>query len=135
MKKRLSQKELAEIRKKELAKKELEFQIGRDLRIEDEKRKVAEKALENKNPFILGAVNFFGTMFFGYLAFGIIKFCFFRLRVLVSTLYPNTAFLKYLDVDSVVYVDTFFSVFHVAIWGISLIAVVRKKSPLDDWFS
>lgn len=119
MKKKFSRKELIELRKKELEKKELEFQLGRDLRLEDEKRNVNEKALEDKSPFILGCINFLGTMVLGYVAFILVKMSLARFLAYTPEVIPNVIF----------------AVFHVAIWGISIIAVVRKKSPLDDWFS
>ncbi|GAB5408423.1 MAG: hypothetical protein BalsKO_07880 [Balneolaceae bacterium] len=117
MKKKLSTKELAEIRKKELARKELEFQLGRDLRIEDEKRKVNENALKDKSPFIVGCINFLGTMVLGYVAFILVKMSSARFLAYTPEVIPNVIF----------------AVSHVVIWGISIIAVVRKKSPFDNW--
>ncbi len=121
MRKKLSREDLAEIRKKELSRKELEFQVGRDLKIEDRKREVTEKALEDKNPIILGCINFFGTMFFGYGIFVLLKFGLNRFLFLIPSMFVDTTLI-----------DAFFALFHILIWGMSVIAVIRKKSPFDD---
>ena len=87
--KKIIKNDLVELRKQELARKELEFQVGRDLRIESEKRDVIEKSLEDKNPFILGCINFFGTMFFGYLALGAVKFILWRYYARTAYRWPS----------------------------------------------
>ena len=121
MKKKISQKDLAELRKKELAKKEMEFEVGRDLKQGYEKMDFREKLFQNKSPQIIVAINFFGTLLIGYLLF---------LGLKIIIMLTNYYFSGFIPEE---FSSTFFPTLHVVIWGLSVIAVARRRSPYDDF--
>ena len=107
MKKKLSQKELAELRKREQHRKEMEFEVGRDLHIEFERQKAEENMFKDKNPWAIRAINFFGTLIVLYVPFW-----------LVSQLVPLGFITPYIK------------------WLIFILAVVsmfRKRSVVDEF--
>ena len=100
---------------KELDQKEFENELDRDLSDQYQKIGTREKFLEDKNPYVIGAINFFGTLFFTVGFYLAVKLLFLRFAM---------EFLAnvYAILDPLVY-------------GISLVlaivAVIRKESPLD----
>ena len=107
MKKKLSQKELAELRKREQHRKELEFQVGRDLHIEYGKQKAEDNMLKDKNPWAIRGINFLGTLIILYVPFWIVS--------MMISFGPFTPFIKWL----------------ILILGV--ISMLRKKSVLDEF--
>ncbi len=107
MKKKLSQKELAELRKREQARKELEFQVGRDLHIEYGKQTAENNMLKDKNPWAIRAINFFGTLIILYVPFWIVS--------MLIPFGPFAPFIKWL------------------ILILAVISMLRKKSVLDEF--
>lgn len=107
MKKKLSQKELAELRKREQHRKELEFQVGRDLHIEYGKQKADENMFKDKNPWAIRAINFFGTLIVLYIPFWI-----------VSMLVPFGPFAPYIKW---------------MIFTLAIISIFRKRSVVDEF--
>ena len=118
MKKKILKEDLVELRKKELSRKELEFQIGRDLKHEYVKKDAEEREMEGKSPLVIGIINFLGTvliLYFGYLIFWLFskQFLFFI---------PSTI------------TGPFFILLHAIIFLAGVISVFKKRSVLDIWF-
>jgi len=101
----------------ELDQKEFENELDRDLSHQYQKIKVHEKLLEGKNPYVIGMINFFGTLFFTLGVYLALKFLYIR----VSMGFLSKAFIL---IDPVVYIGSF---------GLSVVAVIKKKSPLDTF--
>ena len=109
MKKKVSPKELKELRRKEQARKELEFQIGRDLKIESERMDNEDRFFEDKNRFVIALINFFGTLMAGYI-------------------------LKFIMGFFIPFAGIFSGVFNVLIWGAAIVSAFRRRSLLDEFF-
>ncbi len=74
MKKKISREELIEIRKREQARKEMEFELGRELSQSFRVIDNYERLREGKNPYVLHSLNFFGTLGILYALYFIILF-------------------------------------------------------------
>lgn len=109
MKKKVSLQELKEIRRREQARKELEFQIGRDLKLESERMDAEDRFFENKNRYVIAAINFFGTLIVGYI-------------------------LKFVLGFFIPFIGLFGSAISVMIWLAAAISVFRRRSLLDEIF-
>lgn len=98
-----------------LDEKEFESELQRHLSLENRKNDSKEAFLKDKNIYVIGAINFFGTLFFS-LGFYILA---------------KIAIKWY----SLGYLGDFFLVLDPIVYGIALslaiIAVVKKQSPLD----
>ncbi len=104
---------------RKLKQKEFENELHKDLELEHRRQEAQEALYKNKNPYVIGLINFFGTLFLG---FGF----YFAVRMGVN--YVTGGFLH-----------TVFSVLnpvmYVIIIGLAVLAVVRKRSPLDSLFN
>lgn len=101
---------------RKLKQKEFENELHKDLKLEHQRQKAQESLYQNKNPYVIGLINFFGTLFLG---FGF----YFAVRMGVN--YISGGFLH--SVFAVLN-----PVMYVLIIGAAVVAVVRKKSPLDS---
>lgn len=106
----------------ELDQKELENEIGKDLASQYNRREAEEKLLEGKSIYVIGAINFFGTLFFSLVFYFIVRWIF-----------------NYMTMG---YASGIFAILNPLAYGISIVmsvaAVIKKKSPLDkilDWFA
>lgn len=108
MKKKISRKELAELRKREQARKEFESELDRDLKLRDRLDRVEESHFVNKNRFIIAAINFFGTLIILWIPYSIAN--------MIFPLGPISNVIKAI------------------ILTISVISAFRKKSLIENWF-
>lgn len=113
---KISREELSEIRKRELARKEFENEIGRDLKLKSEKMDVREQFLEDKNPWVLRAVIFFGTLACCYIAYFIVS---------IAMAFTGVAFLL-----GGMYIY-FKLLLHLSIWTLAAVSAVTGRSYLD----
>ncbi len=74
MKKKISQKELVELRKKEQARKEMEYELGRDLKLQGQQQDREERNNSTYNRAIIAAFNFFGTLIIFYAVYFLVLF-------------------------------------------------------------
>lgn len=112
-------KELVERRKKEQAERELQYDLNRDLEIQDRINEIAGLDEKKQNKFTVRAIIFLGTLIPLYLfLFGIL----FMVMVIFGPL------LALFEI-SLYWVDTFL---HILIWTVSAISVYRERSVLDD---
>ncbi|RNC79984.1 MAG: hypothetical protein ED557_12700 [Balneola sp.] len=74
MKKKISQEELSNLRKKEQARREMEYELRRDLKLGGKQEDIREKSYSNHNRLGIAAINFFGTLFIQYIIYFIILF-------------------------------------------------------------
>lgn len=112
-------KELVERRKKEQAERELQYDLNRDLEIQDRINEIAGLDEENQNKFTVLAIIFLGTLIPLYLFF--FGFLFMFIVVFGPVLALHDINLSW--------VDTFL---HILIWTVSVISVYRERSVLDD---
>lgn len=109
MKRKVSQKELAEIRRRAQERKELEFQIERDVKLESRRMDAEDRFFENKNRLVIAALNFFGTLMVGH-----------AIKAVVTFFNPLAGL--------------FSSAINVLILGIAIISAFRRRSLLDEFF-
>ena len=108
MKKKIKRSELVELRKKELERKEMEYQVGRDLKHKYDRIEAFEKILKNKNPWVIGAINFFGTLVICY--------------------FPYFAFSLFIDFGMAG------TILQIGFWVIAFISLIQKRSFLERFF-
>lgn len=97
----------------ELNEKEFESDIEKNLRVQELEREQREKLDEEYHPLVLMAINLFGNLMIGYILFFIVKWFMGQILGFMSSEFVSGIFL----------------LFHIAIWGMAIIAVVTKKSP------
>lgn len=103
----------------ELRRKELENEIGKDLKLEYSKLDYQERLHEGKNKHVVTAIYFFGTLFFCYVFY-------FLTRIIFNVLFGQA--LGFFDVDL-----SFLAIpIHAAFFIIAAISAVKKKSVLDN---
>lgn len=112
-------KKLAAQRKKELAERELEQGLYRDLRLEGLKNEQNAVREQNENKFVTAATLFFGTLGPLYLLLFAAKFFFMK---------PLGGGLDMLGVN----MTWIYPLLHGAIWIAAVVSVYRKRSVLDD---
>ncbi len=108
MRKKVSRKELAELRKRENARKEFESELERDLKLRDQLDRAEERHFADKNRFIIAAINFFGTLTILWIPYSI-----------ANMIFP---------------LGPFSNVIKAVILTISVISAFRKKSLIENWF-
>ena len=108
MKKKINRKELIEIRKREMYKKELESEIGRDLKLQDQLNEAEDRHFEDKNRYIIAAINFFGTL--------------------------TILWIPYMIANAIFPLGLFSNVLKAVILIISIISAFRRKSLIENWF-
>lgn len=99
----------------ELDKKEFENDLGKDLHLEYQKIDNHESLLRGKNKYAIAAINFFGTLFFPLIIYIGIK-----IMVRNSTAGFGSGIFTVLD-----------PLVYGVLLSLAVIAVVKKKSPLD----
>lgn len=99
----------------ELDQKEFENEIGRDLHSQYQRIEVKEKMHEDKNPFLIGAMNFFSTLFF----FGLLYFLV-KLNLNYYTLGFTIGFFNLMD-----------PFIKLAILFLSVNSVIQKRSAVE----
>lgn len=109
MKKRPNKEELARIRKREQSRKEMEFELGRDLNLKDQQQETEERFYANKNRFIIAGINFFGTL--------------------------TILFIPYMIANKVISLGVVSNPIMVLIIRISILSAFRKRSIIENWFS
>ena len=109
MRKKVDEEELKRIRKIQQARKELEFEIGRDLKHEFGRLETEDRMFADKNPYVIAAINFFGTLIIGY-----------ALYFVASVLFPL-----------ILFAGTYIKIF---IWGLSIASAFRRRSLLEKFF-
>lgn len=100
---------------RELDRKEFENEIGRDLHSQYQRINVHEKMHEDKNPYFIGAMNFFFTLFF----FGLLYFLV-KLILNYFTLGFTIGFFELMD-----------PFIHLAILILSISSVIHKRSAVE----
>ena len=103
----------------ELRRKELENEIGKDLKLEYSKMDYQERMHEGKNKYVLAATYFFGTLIICYFFFFIARFAF-------QILFGQA--IGFFSIDLTLLAIPI----HAAIFIIAAISAVKKKSVLDD---
>ena len=109
MKKKLSPQELERLRKQQAHRKEMEYLLKRDLTLESERRKTEELFYKDKNPLVIGGINFVFTIIFGYA-------------------------IKFIITRFVPFSSMFDPVFNVLIWGSAIVSAFLKKSLIERLF-
>lgn len=98
-----------------LDEKEFESELQRYLSHKDRKNDFREAFLKDKNPYVIAALNFFGTAFIILVFYWMIRFS--------------------IRVYSLGFLGDFFFVLDPLVYGVAIalgiIAVIKKKSPLD----
>ena len=112
-------KKLVERRRKEQAERELQYDLNRDLEIQDRINEIADLQEKDQNKFTVSAIIFLGTLIPLYFFLFGVKYCF---MVLFG---PALALF---DI-SVTWLDTYL---HILIWTVTAISVYRERSILDD---
>lgn len=114
---------LAAQRKKEQAERELQFDLNRDLQIQDQKDEIERQAQKERNKYTDWAIIFLGTLIPLYLFLFGIKFLF------MFFFGPGLGLLglSFTEVDT--FLDT---LLHIFIWTFSIISVYRERSVLEE---
>lgn len=114
---------LAAQRKKEQAERELQFDLNRDLQIQDQKDEIVRQAQKERNKYTDWAIIFLGTLIPLYLFLFGIKFLF------MVFFGPGLGLLglSFTEVDT--FLDT---LLHIFIWTFSIISVYRERSVLEE---
>ena len=112
-------KKLVAQRKKEQAERELEFDLNRDLKVQDQNNEIAEQHEKDRNKYTVWAIIFLGTMIPLYLFLFGIKFLF------LVFFGPVLGLLGI----SVAGLNIFL---HIFIWTLSIISVYRERSVLEE---
>lgn len=99
----------------ELDRKEFENEIGRDLKSQYQRIEVHEKMHEDKNPYLIGAMNFFSTLFF-------FELLYFLLRRVIN------GFSLGFTTDFFTIMDPFI---HLAILILCIMSVIQKRSAVE----
>lgn len=99
----------------ELDEKELEAELHRNLNSQYTRIEVLEKLYEDKNPYVIGFMNFFFTLFF-------FEILFFLIRYLIN--FMTLGF-------SAQIFSTLSPFVHIAILMIGLASVIKRKSAVD----
>ncbi|MGK7370540.1 MAG: hypothetical protein ACNS64_10010 [Candidatus Halalkalibacterium sp. M3_1C_030] len=116
-------KKLAAQRKKEQAERELQFDLNRDLQIQDQKDEIERQAQKERNKYTDWAIIFLGTLIPLYLFLFGFKFLF--MVFFGSGL--GLLGLSFTEVDT--YLDT---LLHIFIWAFSIFSVYRERSILEE---
>lgn len=109
---------LAKKRRKEQAERELQYDLNRDLKIQDQKNETAEIADRYRNKYIDGAITFAGTMVILYIFLFMFRYLFLVFFGPVLGLFRINTIL--LDV-----------LLHTFVWVASIISVYRGESILE----
>lgn len=112
-------KKLVAQRKKEQAERELQFDLNRDLQIQDRKDEIESQAEKERNKYTEWAIIFLGTLIPLYLFLFGVKFLF------MVFFGPVLGLLGI----SVAGLNTFF---HLLIWTLSILSVYRERSVLEE---
>lgn len=99
----------------ELDEKEFENEIGRDLNSQYQRIGVHEKMHEDKNPYVIGAMNFFSTLFFFEIFYWLIK-----TLINAFTLGFTSGFFQTMD-----------PFLHIAVLILSISSVIKKRSAVE----
>lgn len=99
----------------ELDRKEFENEINRDLSSQYQRINVHEKMHEDKNPYVIGAMNFFSTLFFFEIFYWLVKSL-----INSFTLGYTGGFFGTMD-----------PFIHLAVLILSISAVVQKRSAVE----
>lgn len=103
---------------RELDQKELESDIGKNLKDEELERKKRENQNKEYHPFTLMAINLIGNLVVGNIIFFITIGALWR----VFPFFPDSVNTVY------------FLLFQLIIWVIAIIGVITKKSPWEKMF-
>lgn len=112
-------KKLVEERKRELARKELEAEIQRDVRLQEEKNELLELRLRHENKYAEMAIIFFGTMIPLYLFLFMVEYLFMAFFGQVFALFGIE--LGWIGIF-----------LHLFVWTATIYSVLRKRSILED---
>lgn len=112
-------KKLVAQRKKEQAERELQFDLNRDLQIQDRKDEIESQAEKERNKYTEWAIIFLGTLIPLYLFLFGVKFLF------MVFFGPVLGLLGI----SVAGLNTFL---HLLIWTLSILSVYRERSVLEE---
>lgn len=110
---------LAEKRRREQAERELEHDLNRDLKIQDQKNEIERQAEKERNKYTEWAIIFLGTLIPLYLFLFGIKFLF------MVFFGPVLGLLGI----SVAGLNSFL---HILIWILSILSVYRERSVLEE---
>lgn len=99
----------------ELDQKEFENELGRDLSSQYKSIDVLEKLHENKNPYVIGVMNFFSTLFFFEIFYLLVKFL-----INVFTVGFTAGFFATMD-----------PFIHLAVLILCITSVVKKRSAVE----
>ncbi|MFV1884539.1 MAG: hypothetical protein ACMZ7B_08630 [Balneola sp.] len=109
MKKKIRREELIEIRKRKQSEKEMEFELGRDLKLNDQLQDAEERNFAGKNRFVIAAINFFGTLTILWIPY-----------MIANKILPFGGPIN--------------NVIKAVILTISIISAFRRKSLIENWF-
>lgn len=110
---------LIEQRKQEQAERELQFDLHRDLKIQDQSNEIAGIQEKDQGKFTVWVIIFLGTMIPLYLFLFGFKFLFMVFFGPVLAMFGV----------SLAWVNT---CLHILIWSVSAVSVYRERSVLDD---
>ncbi|MFD2532414.1 hypothetical protein [Gracilimonas halophila] len=99
----------------ELDQKEFENEIGRDLNSQYQRIETHEKMHQDKNPYLIGAMNFFSTLFFFELFYWLVKSF-----INAFTLGFTAGFFTTMD-----------PYIHIAVFILCIASVVQKRSAVE----
>lgn len=103
----------------ELRQKEFENDLSRDLNLASSKQDHEELKFRDQNKYVVTAIYFFGTLFFGY-------FIFFMVRYMFNVVFGTAVGFFGLDL-TLIYIPI-----HAAIFILAVISAVKKRSMIDQ---
>lgn len=112
-------KELSAKRKKELAEKELQKDLHRDMRMEAIKNRQLEVREETENKFVNKAIIFLGTLIPLYILL-------FGAKLVFTATFGTAASLMGVSTDWIG------PMLHMVVWALSILSIIRDRSALDD---
>ncbi len=115
-----TEKERGRKRTNERSKRELNYELARDLKRAEDNRKQEEIKYRHRSKKAEMAIIFISTLVICYLLFFILRRVFY--------FFAGSA-LGMLGVS----VDFIYPFFHAAIWIIAILSAYRRRSLLDDW--
>lgn len=114
-----TQEERAKRRKRERKQREMEYQLSRDLKLEQDTREMEEIENQYRNKYVDKAILFFSTLGLSYLILFIVNYLFtFLFGGALALMGVSLAFL--------------YPFFHAVIWIMAILSVYRGRSVLDD---
>lgn len=106
-------------RKREQEQREMEYELSRDLKLENDKREIEQFEHQHRNKYADKAILFFSTLAICYLVLFILNFLFnYFFGAALAMLGVSLAFI--------------YPFFHAAIWIMAILSVYRGRSVLDD---